>query len=196
MQTNPGADTARGASTDPCRTGSQRDPCVSPTMRPCSKTPLSRHRASSAPIRSSPTSICGTATIGTARPPTIWPRSAFHGCEGASGRRRLRDRTTAAVKSVLIEIGQILGSFEGKFAIIGGAVPWLLLGEAEMQHVGTADVDLGLNPAALGDSEYVRLVEALQEQATFNGTICGASNSCALSPPATTGPTSTSSSIS
>ena len=26
------------------------------------------------------------------------------------------DRTTLAVKSVLIEIGQILGSFEGKFA--------------------------------------------------------------------------------
>jgi hypothetical protein len=37
------------------------------------------------------------------------------------------DRTTAAVKSVLIEIGQILGSFKGKFAIIGGAVPWLLV---------------------------------------------------------------------
>jgi len=30
------------------------------------------------------------------------------------------DRTTAAVKSVLIEIGQVLGSFKGKFAIIGG----------------------------------------------------------------------------
>ena len=73
------------------------------------------------------------------------------------------DRTTAAVKSVLIEIGQILGSFEGKFAIIGGAVPWLLLGEAEMPHVGTADVDLGLDPAALGDGEYARLVETLQE---------------------------------
>lgn len=30
------------------------------------------------------------------------------------------DRTTTAVKTVLIEIGQILGSFKGKFAIIGG----------------------------------------------------------------------------
>ena len=73
------------------------------------------------------------------------------------------DRTTAAVKSVLIEIGQILGGFEGKFAIIGGAVPWLLLGEADMPHIGTGDVDLSLDPAALGDGEYVRLVEALQE---------------------------------
>ena len=37
------------------------------------------------------------------------------------------DRITAAVKSVLLEIGQILGSFRGKFAVVGGAVPWLLL---------------------------------------------------------------------
>ena len=73
------------------------------------------------------------------------------------------DRTTAAVKSVLIEIGQVLGSFEGKFVVIGGAVPWLLLREADMPHIGTGDVDLGLDPSALGDGEYVRLVEALQE---------------------------------
>jgi hypothetical protein len=33
------------------------------------------------------------------------------------------DRTTAAVKAVLVEIGQVLGSFQGKFAVIGGAVP-------------------------------------------------------------------------
>ena len=72
------------------------------------------------------------------------------------------DRTTAAVKSVLIEIGQILGSLNGKFTVIGGAVPWLLLTETDMPHCGTVDVDLGLDPSALGDGEYVRLVEALQ----------------------------------
>lgn len=71
-------------------------------------------------------------------------------------------RTTAAVKSVLIEIAQILGSFKGKFAVIGGAVPWLLLREADMPHSGTLDVDLGLDPSALADGEYVRLVETLQ----------------------------------
>ncbi len=73
------------------------------------------------------------------------------------------DRTTRAVKSVLVEIGQILGSFRGKFAVVGGAVPWLLLTDADMPHVGTADVDLGLDPAALGDGEYVDLVDALRE---------------------------------
>jgi hypothetical protein len=71
------------------------------------------------------------------------------------------DRATTAVKAVLLEIGQILGSFQGKFAIIGGAVPWLLLENAEMRHVGTLDVDLGLDAEALGDGEYATLVEAL-----------------------------------
>ncbi len=41
------------------------------------------------------------------------------------------DRTTTAVKRVLIEIGQILGSFKGRFAIVGGAVPWLSIGNVK-----------------------------------------------------------------
>jgi len=72
------------------------------------------------------------------------------------------DRTTAAVRSVLIEIGQILGSFKGKFAVIGGAVPWLLLGNEDMPHVGTLDVDVGLDAESLGDGEYASLVNALR----------------------------------
>lgn len=71
------------------------------------------------------------------------------------------DRTTAAIKSVLIEIGQLLGSFQGKFTVIGGAVPWLLLTEAEHPHIGTADVDLSLDAESLGDDEYVDLVKEL-----------------------------------
>jgi hypothetical protein len=59
------------------------------------------------------------------------------------------DRTTSAVKTVLVEIGQVLGSFKGKFAVIGGAVPWLLLGNEDMPHVGTLDVDLSLDAELL-----------------------------------------------
>ena len=65
------------------------------------------------------------------------------------------DRTTVAVKAVLVEIGQILGSFKGKFAVVGGAVPWLLLDNEEMPHVGTLDLDLGL--AAQSRSEGLML---------------------------------------
>ena len=72
------------------------------------------------------------------------------------------DRTTTAVKSVLIEIGQILGSFKGKFAVVGGAVPWLLLNNEDMPHVGSLDVDLSLDAEALGDGEYVTLIDALK----------------------------------
>lgn len=71
------------------------------------------------------------------------------------------DRTTKAVKAVLLEMGQILGSFKGKFAVIGGAVPWLLLANEDMQHVGTLDVDVSLNAEALADGEYASLVSAL-----------------------------------
>src|SRR5471030_650437 len=74
------------------------------------------------------------------------------------------DRTTHAVKSVLIEIWQILGSFQGKFAVVGGAVPWLLLNSEERPHVGSLDVDLGLDAEALGDGEYANLVEALKRK--------------------------------
>ena len=72
------------------------------------------------------------------------------------------DRTTAAVKKVLVEIGQILGSFKGKFAIVGGAVPWLLLGNVDMPHVGTLDVDVSLDAEALGNGEYATLIDALR----------------------------------
>ena len=74
------------------------------------------------------------------------------------------DRATSAVKSVLIEIGQVLGSYKGKFAVIGGAVPWLLLSEADMPHVGTLDVDLSLDAETLADGEYAQLVESLLKQ--------------------------------
>lgn len=74
------------------------------------------------------------------------------------------DRSTEAVKSVLLEIGQILGSYKGKFVIVGGLIPWLLQNVEEMPHVGTLDIDLGLDPLALADGEYASLIELLQSQ--------------------------------
>ena len=74
------------------------------------------------------------------------------------------DRTTAAVRSVLVEIGHILGAFEGRYAVIGGAVPWLLLSESGMRHIGTGDVDLSLDAEALGGGEYAQLVQSLKDQ--------------------------------
>ncbi len=79
------------------------------------------------------------------------------------------DRATGAVKSVLIEIGQVLGSYRERFAVIGGAVPWLLLTGSDMPHIGTLDVDLTLDPVALGDGDYARLVDALLKHGYHQG---------------------------
>ena len=47
------------------------------------------------------------------------------------------DMGARAVYSVLLEIGQVLGAYRDRFVVIGGAVPWLLLPDAEPAHVGT-----------------------------------------------------------
>lgn len=70
-------------------------------------------------------------------------------------------RTTEAVKSALVEIGQILGGFQGKFVVVGGSVPWLLLNDADMPHVGTTDIDLSLDAEALGEGDYANLIDSL-----------------------------------
>lgn len=72
------------------------------------------------------------------------------------------DRSTHAVYSVLIELGQVLGSYTDRFVVVGGSVPWLLLPKAHPQHIGTIDVDLSLDHEALGDGEYVNLVGLLE----------------------------------
>lgn len=75
--------------------------------------------------------------------------------------RDYNDQLAGAVRQTLVEIAQILGSFKGKFAVIGGAVPWLLLDAEDMPHVGTRDIDLALDAEALADTEYADLISAL-----------------------------------
>jgi nucleotidyltransferase AbiEii toxin of type IV toxin-antitoxin system len=72
------------------------------------------------------------------------------------------DRENQAVFSVLVELAQILGSQHGNFVVVGGFVPSLLYAEAIPKHVGTLDIDLDLNPEALGDYDYAELVTELE----------------------------------
>jgi hypothetical protein len=71
------------------------------------------------------------------------------------------DRGARAVRSVLLELGQVLGTYRDRFVVIGGAVPWILLPDADPPHVGTLDVDLSLDAEALVEQEYTLLVQAL-----------------------------------
>ena len=80
-----------------------------------------------------------------------------------------REREVQAVYSVILELGQVLGSYRDKFVIVGGAVPWLLLPDARPQHIGTVDIDLDLNVEGLSEGEYSTVIELLEKQGYQRG---------------------------
>ena len=100
------------------------------------------------------------------------------------------DRTTAAVKSVLIEIGQILGNSRGQVCDHAAApFPGCCWAKPRCWHVGHRRRGPRPRSGRLGRRRNTfASSKPFRNKATFNGTICGASNSCALSPPATDGP--------
>jgi hypothetical protein len=72
-------------------------------------------------------------------------------------------RATRAVRTALIDLAQVLGDYLKDIVVIGGAVPWLLLPDAETPHVGTIDIDLALNPKTLQTNKrYADLVQSLE----------------------------------
>lgn len=67
-----------------------------------------------------------------------------------------------AARRVLIDIGQVLGSwFEDSLVLVGGWVPGLLLTDVDEPHVGSIDVDLALDADRLQDGRYAEIVKAL-----------------------------------
>ncbi len=70
-------------------------------------------------------------------------------------------RQTEAARRVLVDLGQVLASFEDCLVLVGGWVPSLLLREAPEIHSGSIDVDLALNTVKLGEGRYAQLIESL-----------------------------------
>lgn len=71
-------------------------------------------------------------------------------------------RETEAARRVLLDLGQVLGSFfADAIVLVGGWVPALLLPDAMEPHVGSLDVDLALNPDHLRGGRYAEIVKAL-----------------------------------
>ena len=70
-------------------------------------------------------------------------------------------RQIAAAHRVLVDLGQVLKSFEDCLVVVGGWVPDLLMDKAEETHVGSIDVDLALDTEKLADAKYAELLEAL-----------------------------------
>ena len=70
-------------------------------------------------------------------------------------------RQTEAAHRVLIDLGQVLASFEDCLVLVGGSVPDLLIIGADEPHVGSIDIDLALDTEKLAQGHYAKLIESL-----------------------------------
>jgi hypothetical protein len=73
------------------------------------------------------------------------------------------ERSTEAVRRVLIDLAHLLGAYREQLVIVGGLVPSLILTAADEAHVGTMDIDLALDAGTLREedayAEVIRLLE-------------------------------------
>lgn len=76
-------------------------------------------------------------------------------------REEYSQRQVEAAHRVLVDVGQVLASFEDCLVVIGGWVPDLLLTDVDEPHIGSIDVDLALDAAKLNDGRYAELLQLL-----------------------------------
>lgn len=76
-----------------------------------------------------------------------YPREAFEAC-----------------LSVLMELMMLLGEDREAAVVVGGLVPFLLLGEEGKRHIGTRDIDLALDAERISATAYQTLLVRLQER--------------------------------
>lgn len=73
------------------------------------------------------------------------------------------DRKVEAAKRALVDVMQVLASYDDCLVLVGGWVPELLIPDAEVPHVGSIDVDLALDTSKLMDGRYAMMFQLLLE---------------------------------
>jgi len=76
-------------------------------------------------------------------------------------------RQVEAARRVLVDLGQVLASFQDCLVVVGGWVPDLLMSSSEEAHVGSVDVDLALDAAKLKDGRYAELLQMLLDTGRY-----------------------------
>lgn len=72
-----------------------------------------------------------------------------------------RPRQIAAARRVLVDVGQVLASFEDCLVVVGGWAPDLLMEMSEEPHIGSIDVDLALDAEKLKAGRYAEILKLL-----------------------------------
>jgi predicted nucleotidyltransferase len=70
-------------------------------------------------------------------------------------------RQVTAAKRVIVDVMQVLASFEDCLVLVGGWVPDLVIADAEEPHVGSIDVDLALDAGKLDEERYAEMLKLL-----------------------------------
>lgn len=70
-------------------------------------------------------------------------------------------RQVAAAKRVIVDVMQVLASYEDCLVLVGGWVPDLVIGGTEEAHVGSIDVDLALDVSKLSQGRYAEMLKLL-----------------------------------
>ncbi|MBL8913425.1 MAG: hypothetical protein JNM17_22190 [Archangium sp.] len=65
-------------------------------------------------------------------------------------------------RSAALTLATFLGPVRDELVVVGGLVPSLIIDQPMVAHVGTMDLDLGLDLAILDESRYEQLVELLK----------------------------------
>ena len=73
------------------------------------------------------------------------------------------DRKVEAARRALIDIMQVLASYDDCLVLVGGWVPELMIEGAVEPHVGSIDVDLALDTSKLLEGRYAEMFDQLIE---------------------------------
>jgi len=74
-----------------------------------------------------------------------------------------------ACLSVLIELLTILGEFKENIVLVGGWIPYFLLGNKGKEHVGSLDIDIALNFENITDNTYSTILKLLKTHGYAQG---------------------------
>jgi hypothetical protein len=81
------------------------------------------------------------------------------------------ERQVEAARRVLVDLGQVLGSWvTDSIVLVGGWVPDLVLPSSEEPHVGSIDVDLALDADKLREGRYAEILKLLLDTGRYEKT--------------------------
>lgn len=69
-----------------------------------------------------------------------------------------------ACLSVMVELMTLLGEFRDYFVIVGGWVPYFIMGEKGETHIGSLDIDIAIDFKNVPDVTYRTILETMQKR--------------------------------